>query len=126
MANLLCPICGKLFYGIDIGKPCQHVRKKPDGTYEFAPLYSGEIDNDNRRTGEHLHMPSSRGDGTPNNPGNISAKCPGCGCAKVCECQKLYDRWLLSKPDLGSTIDDIAHAAFMAGLHSQSDGGAEP
>jgi hypothetical protein len=35
--NLLCPVCGKLFYGIDIGKPCPHVKEKPDGTYEFIP-----------------------------------------------------------------------------------------
>jgi hypothetical protein len=35
MSNLLCPICGALFYGIDVGRACPHVKKKVDGTYEF-------------------------------------------------------------------------------------------
>lgn len=35
MANLLCPVCGKPFYGISIGKPCPHIRLKSDGLYEF-------------------------------------------------------------------------------------------
>lgn len=52
---------------------------------------------------------------------NTSAKCPGCGCTKVCECEKAYERWLHTKPELGATIDDIAFAAFMAGKRSQSD-----
>jgi rubrerythrin len=36
VANLICPICGKLFYGIDGSQPCPHVKEKPDGTYEFV------------------------------------------------------------------------------------------
>ena len=36
--NVRCPICGAVFYGIDRGRPCPHVKPNPDGTCTFVPV----------------------------------------------------------------------------------------
>jgi hypothetical protein len=36
MSNLICPVCGKLFYGIHISKPCAHAKENEDGSWTFV------------------------------------------------------------------------------------------